>query len=275
MKKANLWKMTLACTAIVLTLAGTALAGDTSKAVKGAEPTTEPAPVYMAKAVELTVDKVNKDVNQVTVALKEKTKDDGIRLDRIEFVGDEALLYYTIVKRPANNADMDVKLEPKAVTYVASSYRPAAVDGATAQPIGGGSSAFNPGSGCSQTQSFDIRGTITELHRKAGGTIGKPTGDPNQAVSNTNSGGQKEPASNTGPVVGFFIQGDSNVNMPYDQASVRITDETKIYKQQGSGLILASVDNLSAGTVAEVYFEGPVAESYPVQATAGKIIIVE
>lgn len=273
MKKANVWKMTLACTAIVLTLAGTALADDYSKAVKGAEPMTEPAPAYTAKAVQLTVDKVNKDVNQVTVALKEQTKDDGIRLDRIEFVGDEALLYYSIVKRPANNADIDLKLEPKAVTYVASSYKPVAVDGANAQ-IGGGASAFNPGSGSSQKQSFDIRGTITDLHRKAGVTSGKPSGDPNQAVSNTNSG-QKEPASNNGPVAGFFIQGDSNVNMPFDQASVRITDETKIYKKQGSEMVLVSVDNISAGTVAEVYFEGPIAESYPVQATAGKIVIVE
>lgn len=193
MKKANVWKITVACATIAIALTGTALADGYGKDIKAKEPTVAPAPDNTARAVK------------------------------------------------------------------------------------GGSSTAD--SEASQAQSFDIRGTVTDLHRKAvatgkAGTSSKAASDPNQAVSQANNGTAKQ-AANNGPVIGFFIQGDSNVKMPYDQANVRLTDETKIYKKQGGKLVTVSLDKISAGTVVEVYFEGSVAESYPVQATAGKIVIVE
>lgn len=211
MKKANGWKVAVACSAIAIALTGTALADGYGKDIKEKAPIVAPAPDNIAKAGK----------------------------------GDSSL---------ANSE-------------------------------------------ASQAQLFDIRGTVTDLHRKAvvagkvgasskagvsseagasskAGASSNAASDPNQAASHTNNAQTKQPA-NTGPVSGFFVQGDPDAQMPYDQANVRLTDETKIYKKQGNKLVAASLANIAAGTIVEVHFEGPVAESYPVQATAGKIVIVE
>jgi heat shock protein HslJ len=54
------------------------------------------------------------------------------------------------------------------------------------------------------------------------------------------------------------------------KASVRVTAETRILRHDGT---VAGVSALHAGQRARVWFTGPVAESYPVQATGGVIVI--
>jgi hypothetical protein len=53
-----------------------------------------------------------------------------------------------------------------------------------------------------------------------------------------------------------------------DKASVRITPETLIFSPGGSS---GDASLIASGVGIRVWFEGPVAESYPVQGTAGAI----
>ena len=61
----------------------------------------------------------------------------------------------------------------------------------------------------------------------------------------------------------------------YDKASVAVTDDTGWYRRSGEGY--EAIDRRrrtsSTGKTVEVQFTGPVAESYPVQATAGWVIV--
>lgn len=58
-----------------------------------------------------------------------------------------------------------------------------------------------------------------------------------------------------------------------DKASVRITEATRIFVDAGSGAKPGTLADVVAGASVDVWFEGPVAESYPVQATAGTVLI--
>jgi hypothetical protein len=60
-----------------------------------------------------------------------------------------------------------------------------------------------------------------------------------------------------------------------NKASVGITAETQILIQQGQDRAPAAPEDLAVGQLVEATFIGPVAESYPVQTTAGSITIVE
>jgi hypothetical protein len=59
------------------------------------------------------------------------------------------------------------------------------------------------------------------------------------------------------------------------KASVEITAETQIFVRQGQGRVPAAPEDLVVGQWVEATFVGPVAESYPVQTTAGSITIIE
>lgn len=54
------------------------------------------------------------------------------------------------------------------------------------------------------------------------------------------------------------------------KADLRLTGRTRVLNQDGSP---ASADQLAVGQTVQVWITGPVAESYPVQATADVIVI--
>lgn len=60
-----------------------------------------------------------------------------------------------------------------------------------------------------------------------------------------------------------------------NKASVRIKDQTKIYRRSGDSLEKSSAAALIVGKKVSVWFEGPVAESYPVQGSASVVVIEE
>lgn len=60
-----------------------------------------------------------------------------------------------------------------------------------------------------------------------------------------------------------------------NKASVRIKDQTKIYRREGGRLENSSASALTVGKQVSVWFEGPVAESYPVQGSASIVVIEE
>ena len=62
----------------------------------------------------------------------------------------------------------------------------------------------------------------------------------------------------------------------HDKAMVRISEDTDILRLTGDGTYeQATFDDLAEGQLVDVWFTGAVAESYPVQGTAGTVLIRE
>jgi len=77
----------------------------------------------------------------------------------------------------------------------------------------------------------------------------------------------------TGLLGTLLVEGSKDKDTEYDKATVKVTKGTKIYRQVGKDLKEASFDDLKGGVKVEIWFTGPVQESFPVGATAGKIVI--
>lgn len=125
-----------------------------------------------------------------------------------------------------------------------------------------------------QPDRIDIRGTITSVAKApktAPSSSGHPE-DPNASVS-SKDGVSAEP-NPEGKIVSIMVEGPTTENQPYDKASVSLREHTKIYKKQGAELTRAAIEELTVGSEVEIAFDGPVAESYPVQALAGKLVIL-
>lgn len=73
----------------------------------------------------------------------------------------------------------------------------------------------------------------------------------------------------------ILVEGRQEPDTSHDKASVRVSKTAKIYKMANGKKQRASGADLQKGQLVEVVFDGPVALSYPVQATAGEIVILE
>ena len=71
----------------------------------------------------------------------------------------------------------------------------------------------------------------------------------------------------------LVVAPDGDTTSAYDKASVTITTETRIWRSVGEGAE-SSRSTTSRGRHGHRAVHGPVAESYPVQATAGSIEIL-
>jgi hypothetical protein len=81
------------------------------------------------------------------------------------------------------------------------------------------------------------------------------------------------PGGDAGSVT-LLVVADPDVPSAYDRASVRVTATTAVWASAGEGGTAPSVADLAKGQRVAVWFTGPVAESYPVQATAGDVEIL-
>ena len=72
--------------------------------------------------------------------------------------------------------------------------------------------------------------------------------------------------------MGSFLVIGARGEYEYDRASVSVTSDTVLVDADGAE---ASFADLAQGSEVEVWFAGPVAESYPVQATASHVRILE
>jgi hypothetical protein len=79
-------------------------------------------------------------------------------------------------------------------------------------------------------------------------------------------------AANAGGSV--LIEGAREKDTNADKAATRITAKTQIFRLQDGRKIARKFRDLKVGQTVEATFAGPVAESYPVQGTAGEIIIL-
>lgn len=75
---------------------------------------------------------------------------------------------------------------------------------------------------------------------------------------------------NESEVIRFLIETDSN-QYDYDKAYVRLTKDTNIQLENSKERLEST--SIQLGQTLGVVFDGDVAESYPVQATAGQIMI--
>ena len=73
----------------------------------------------------------------------------------------------------------------------------------------------------------------------------------------------------------ILIEGVKEADTRFDKASVRVTKETRIFDGRETERKQVSFDTLKTGQKVSAQFVGPVMESYPVQATAGEIIILK
>jgi hypothetical protein len=87
-----------------------------------------------------------------------------------------------------------------------------------------------------------IRGSITEVSRSAKVVLV-----------------EEDPSSQSGLAKGEFA----------------VTDETEILEQRGQDLAPVPFEKLRVGHLVEATYAGPVAESYPTQGVAGRIVILD
>ena len=74
--------------------------------------------------------------------------------------------------------------------------------------------------------------------------------------------------------VTVLVESDPSTPSTGAKASVAVTSGTKITRRAQGGDIAATVRELTPGVQVEVWFDGPAAMSYPVQAKALAVVIV-
>lgn len=74
-------------------------------------------------------------------------------------------------------------------------------------------------------------------------------------------------------ITAVLVEGQLEEDTSYDKARVAINEKTQVLKVNGGEKM--SVEDLRKGLKVEVVFEGPAAESYPVQAKAKIIRVIE
>jgi beta-N-acetylhexosaminidase len=72
----------------------------------------------------------------------------------------------------------------------------------------------------------------------------------------------------------ILVEGKVEKDTSYDKASITILKTTKLEKQVGKEIMPATFADLKVGAKVIATFSGPVAESYPVQARAGVVLIL-
>jgi hypothetical protein len=77
-------------------------------------------------------------------------------------------------------------------------------------------------------------------------------------------------------ILGFVrIEGSGQHDTRYDKATVTITDTTRILWRDGKIERTIPLDSVPRGAEVEARFIGPVRESYPVQATASRLVVLK
>jgi len=73
----------------------------------------------------------------------------------------------------------------------------------------------------------------------------------------------------------MLVEGPAATGTSVDKAMVRVDGKTRVFVKVGGGWRRGRAGDLAQGRQVEVWFSGPVAESYPVQAYAGTVAILK
>lgn len=123
-----------------------------------------------------------------------------------------------------------------------------------------------------QIRLFAIMGLIAILAMSVVGCTRPPrpiTSDPDFAGVIT----EIEPVANKGTLGRVLVE--SHAGEFVDKYFVTIKDDSRIFERVGEGHRLTSFDALKVGDKVQVWFAGPVLESFPAQVTAKQVAIVE
>ncbi len=74
--------------------------------------------------------------------------------------------------------------------------------------------------------------------------------------------------------VTVLVESDPSTPTTGSKASVAVTSSTRITRRARGGDVIATMRELVPGTMVDVWFDGPVATSYPVQGRAQAVVIV-
>lgn len=74
--------------------------------------------------------------------------------------------------------------------------------------------------------------------------------------------------------VTVLVESDPSTPTTGAKASVAVTSSTRVTRRARGGDVTATARELLPGTLVEVWFDGPVATSYPVQGKARAVVIV-
>ena len=72
-----------------------------------------------------------------------------------------------------------------------------------------------------------------------------------------------------------LVEEDPSAQSGLAKGEFAVTDETEILEQRGEDLVPVPFEKLRVGQKVEATYAGPVAESYPTQGVAGRIVILE
>jgi hypothetical protein len=81
--------------------------------------------------------------------------------------------------------------------------------------------------------------------------------------------------SRYGDTTSILIEGELEKDTAYDKASASVSSKTRIIDKRGGQETKTDAGILETGLTVEACFEGAVAESYPVQATAGSVFVID
>lgn len=127
-------------------------------------------------------------------------------------------------------------------------------------------------------EKVNIRGTVTDLDQYTH-TNAPPAEDQGKSSNPSDSVSSDDPVTETPRLkdqLGYiFVEGKLEEDTTDDKASISVKKSTVILQQRGKDIVPVEFKDLAQGAKVEVTFTGPVQESYPVGATAGKIVILE
>jgi hypothetical protein len=134
----------------------------------------------------------------------------------------------------------------------------------------GGNDPANEGTSV-PTAAPDITGEITEMYYGTASARQPDAGDPDKPVS---SGDASDQAPRGNALVALLVEEDPAAQTGSAKAQVNIRGQTRILKQEAGAITEGSAKDLRQGLQVRAWFDGPVAESYPVQATGALILIL-
>lgn len=100
-----------------------------------------------------------------------------------------------------------------------------------------------------------------------------PSAPPSVAADITGVVSDLTPGGDAGTAT-LLVVASPDAPSSYDRAWVRVTPQTTVWAPDGEGGTTPALEDLAVGRRVAVWFAGPVAESYPVQATASDVEVL-
>ena len=142
----------------------------------------------------------------------------------------------------------------------------------TGPALGGSAGGVRPGPPAGDPSITGPIADVSKVQQTQECDSSEPTGSPDDPVSSDDA--DAGCAAAAGVLGSFVVREGVDGKGAALAASVTVPSDIAILREDGAGgWTLGSFDDLTQGAKVQVWFDGPVAESYPVQATAGSIVI--